>query len=251
MKKLIGTALFLLFLSPANSTVLIRRLAAPAGCSDVETTGLTAFYKYEEGSGTSVDDAIGSNNLSLFNTPTWTTGQCGSGGLSFSAGSSEYGSSDTGEIIGNSNTYTVCTWFKSSQASWGTFASEANSGSDTQLFELGLSGVVAGDIITAFRDDSSASTDFNTADVNSDDNAWHFTCIRQTTTNARHIYFDGVIIATNTVSIGDRTMDNFNVGRLGRLSDTDYYTGVLDNTRVYAATALSEDQMDNIYANEQ
>ena len=87
------------------------QVAAAARCSDVETTDLVAYYKYEEGSGTSVNDdsSGGTHDLTLFNTPTWTTGMCG-GGLNFASASTEYGTGASPPAIGDDDTFSICTW---------------------------------------------------------------------------------------------------------------------------------------------
>ena len=77
-------------------------------------TNLVAYWKFNEGSGTSLGDATGNGNTgTLANSPTWTTGVGPeNGGLTFSSASSQYVTVGTPADLNITGTFSVMWWFK-------------------------------------------------------------------------------------------------------------------------------------------
>jgi hypothetical protein len=86
------------------------------------TSGLISHYTFEEGSGTTINDQVGSNNLTM-NGASWVTGKIG-GGLSFD-GTNDYLSTTSAFSFG-SNTISIAMWLN-----WTSF-----SNNDDLLMEL-------------------------------------------------------------------------------------------------------------------
>lgn len=257
MKKLLFIFLALVPVSLAASTALVIRrssaASAVARCTDVETVNLTGYWKFNELAGTNVnDEATGStHDLTLNNGPTWTSsGKC-DGAVVFASSATEYGAGASPPIVGDDDDFSICAWFKSTQATWGDFYAEGSTTDADPLIEFGISGTVAGDLIFAIRDNSAAqSVDFSSGDINADDGAWHHGCLVQVNGSSRTIYMDGAWKATNTTDVSNaRTVNTAQVGRLLRATAVDYFDGTVDNIRVYSSS-ITATQVLNIYNNE-
>ena len=97
---------------PSSASWRNTQLASAEG-ADTLTQGLVGWWKFDEGSGTSVADASGNvNNGTLTNGPTWTTdGKVGGGALSFNGSTQSIliGSASTLNIT---SSVTVSAWVK-------------------------------------------------------------------------------------------------------------------------------------------
>ena len=81
---------------------------------NVVINGLRAYYKFEEGTGTTSADISGNGFNSTLNNITWTTGVEGTNGVSFSGVSTSYGTIPAMNL--NTNTATMTAWVKISGA---------------------------------------------------------------------------------------------------------------------------------------
>lgn len=82
------------------------------------TSNLVAHWKFDDVSGTSAADSVNGYNLTLTNTPTWTTGQI-LGALNFASASSEYGRTSASALrsaLNNETSFTISFWVKASSA---------------------------------------------------------------------------------------------------------------------------------------
>lgn len=86
--------------------------------SNTLLNGLVTFYKIDEGTGTTVNDAVGTDNLSFFSSVNWVTGIAAGGAVS-SAGGYINGGATSGPVTGSGD-LTVGLWFSTTDTSAGT-----------------------------------------------------------------------------------------------------------------------------------
>lgn len=220
--------------------------------SSLITSGLLAWWKMDDGSGSSAADSSGNGNTgTLINSPTWTTGKI-NGGLQLTSASSQYvdivGSSGVADNLDN---FTVCCWFNMSggpveqmlvskitndtAAGWMILG-----GSGGQMLVFCVSG--GGNYVGY---DSTAST---YADSN-----WHHIAFTFSGHNTIKLYMDGVADLATPDTGGTWSSNNFsnaNTIRIGNDASSDgvYYNGIIDDVRIYNR-ALSSVEISNIFNN--
>lgn len=190
------------------------------------TRGLLAYYPLDEGSGsTAGDSALG--NDGAINGATWNgSGNIGSDSLSFDGTSDYVGLSNLFDF--GDGDFSISAWVKSSALSSSRIVS--NYDGSTAHFGLNGSFQTAGQVEFICRDSGSNDIRVSTGDLS--DGTWHHVVgVRVGVTG--YIYADGAQVDSHTnTATGSVTSGSApNIGRSP--SDAHYYTGDVDDVRVY------------------
>lgn len=240
MRRLVAILCLLgLFASGQSRRVLIA--PPPAVSSSDVTSGLIFQWKFNDGSGSTAVDSVGSANIALVGSPTWN----GTTNCSFN------GTSQAGSAAANLSAYNIITvtfWLN-----WTTFANNDH---------LGLEYTASFDNKNAFLIDPNQSTTTkfqiimsrNTGSlqwnagtiIRPSAGVWHFYCIvlDRTTGTALGVkcYLDGAsVTVTQTQSIGmnSTTFDNSTLYLMAENASTLFGAGTLDDLRIYSREITS------------
>ncbi len=207
----------------------------------VASNDLVGWYKFDEGSGSSVADSSPSaNHGSLQNGPGWTTGKLGSA-LSFD-GINDFVSLGTplSSWLGGSASLTA--WIRTTQV-----------GDNTVWLAPGLTGVeqatALNDVFWGWLDASgrigisagNGTAAKSTQPVNN--GQWHHVGLtRDASSGEVKVYVDGLL---NSTAISDTGIKTTSFASLGRIEDTAgtpaYFAGSMDDVRLYASVLGSAD----------
>jgi len=223
-------------------TVFLVSIIA-AGASAFETSncpsGIVSYWGFDEGSGSSVVDFVGTNNGQLINGPTRTTGQVGNA-IQFDS-SSWVSMTDNGLPAG-SNPRTVEAWIKTSDAGTGAIFVYGTPLASGQLSYVGKNFPAGSNNIWI----SQWGLSITTSGVNIMDGNWHHIAVISSSGNYK-IYVDGILRAsgnmtTNTVLSGIATIGAYKVYSDG----TDQFIGQIDEVAIYNR-ALSTEEIQQQY----
>ena len=200
---------------------------------------LIAYYKFDEGVGTTIyDSSLSKNNGNIGtgnSTPTWQTeNQCVFGKcLNFLGGAYMSSRMQAGNTIPLSDTFSISHWIKSS--SGGYSVSNAGSGNG---YRLGIGG---GGRVGFLIGNSGGYTETSCGTKVINDNKWHLiTGIYNNTINKFICYIDGKYEAEVTVV-------NFTGFQTGAPAIGGYsFTGLIDEVKIYN-TALTADEVKQDY----
>ncbi|MBM2817582.1 MAG: hypothetical protein HW401_172, partial [Parcubacteria group bacterium] len=212
------------------------------------STGLTAHYKLDETSGTTVADSSGNGKNGTITGATWTTGKLNNA-LSFN-GTSNYASVPRM----NYDEITVSAWFyktandtlSNADVIWGGWRwatdTQLQEGFDLRFFGAGATQlafiVVTTDGVTKIQK-SSYHTFTNTLD------GWHHAVgTYNKTTGEQKLYVDGVLRDTDLHVISNTIVPlaNYTDMRIGYSRvNNGYFPGLLDEVRVYSRALSSAD----------
>lgn len=196
------------------------------------TTGLIAWWKLDDGSGTTPVDSSGTGNNGTFvGSPTWTTGHIG-GGLSFNGSSQYVTAATTG--MGSLTTATLAAWMnRSSTGNQVSLGAGSNSTNDRFTFQW----FTDGNCYFTFGNGSGIQYAFCAANVT----GWHHFAMvfdGSQAGNARIAgYIDGVLktLTYNTSPpsslSSSASLGNFVMGTNANLSGNS--TGIVDDVRFY------------------
>jgi hypothetical protein len=202
------------------------------------TTGLVAWYKFDEGSGTTALDSSGHGYTgTLTNSPVWTAGEIGP--YAVNTNTPGYGSSEvTVSSVPLGSTWTAGWWsyfpLATFNSSWRTmFRSFTGSGADHQVI-VDSSGNLG-------MYDNDTSTNFNSSGYNINSlSGWHFVTA---------VYTGGVttfyIDASSVGSVARTNTDNVDV--IGNYQAGGQNWGIIDELRIYNR-ALSATDVSQLYA---
>jgi hypothetical protein len=211
-----------------------------------QQTGPVAYWAFDEGTGTTAHDSSGSNDGTLTNGPTWTTGKIGAHALSFN-GFDNYVrlSADLNQWLGGTASLSV--WIKTSQT-----------GNSVWHMAPGITGIQhsgdPNDVFWGWIDDSGRINiqAGDTAGAGSsnpiNDNQWHHIAMtRDQASGEVRMYVDGNLNDTETSGIGIKTTPFYGIGRIDDTGSTiDYFNGEIDEVRIYNRV-LSASEIQNIY----
>jgi hypothetical protein len=219
------------------SALLLAVVFAGQSLATDITSNLVAWYKFDEGSGTTATDSSGSgHDGTLTNSPTWISGKIGSGALRFTdtAGvSSDYIDCNSA-LIPATGDFTLAAWAK--------FTTQSSGGSSRRPFFAQANGEIA---LGPQRSDSGGHVLLQlqggqlTTSAEYNDSAWHHYAATFSNPTAT-LYVDGSSVGTcsNGTALGGtvHTM----VGR-DTTNGTRDYAGDLDDVRIYTRCLSSGD----------
>jgi hypothetical protein len=210
-----------------------------------------AYWKFDEGTGSTAYDTVGSNDGTLgtgTSAPTWVTDdQCVSGKCLRFDGTNDYvdmGSDTSLEM--NSLDFTISAWIKIPDISTiMSIAAKSSGNTDRYISYIDASGRLQGYINTSGT--GVDSTDDGTA---LDDNKWHYISIVFSRSGNMSRYVDGYIYGTvdSISSVGTGGFNgNFYVGREPANASNYFFKGYIDEPKIYDY-ARSADQIKADYA---
>lgn len=208
-------------------------------------SGLTEYWKFDDGSGTtavnsSAKSTASDGTLTGSTLPTWGAGYM-NGGLDFSGVSGNY-------VLGPSNytgfndNYTISVWVKSTDATTNDkklVTTYNGFGSISELFYFKKIGINQGIFFSSVGGSTNYIHDIT-------DGAWHHLVATRTISGVETVYADGVQIGQNTTTAGTLTMGFGNTTlRIGGATSGSM-NGSLDEVRIYDR-ALSADEISQLY----
>jgi hypothetical protein len=195
---------------------------------------MIGYWSFDEGAGTTAYDRSGyGNNGTLYNSPTWTTGQVG-GALSFD-GVNDYVQTT---LSSNFLPLTIVVWYKPN----------VNNG-ERSIVDSDISGQYGQSIIQGYN------TGDNTIDIEYHD-GWYNSSFQVNTgtwyfvsgvfiSGKISLYVDDNFIGSQTFTQGSLNGDNFRIGR-HNAGDPQWFNGLIDEVRIYNR-ALSDSEIQAIY----
>ncbi|MDP3723212.1 MAG: LamG-like jellyroll fold domain-containing protein [Candidatus Omnitrophota bacterium] len=193
--------------------------------ADVGTVG---SWHFDETTGTIAADKSGSSNTgTLTNGPTWTTGKVGNA-LQFD-GTNDYvdlGNGASVQLGGTDKSFTLAAWAK-----------RASSGTGDVIVLQGVGATNQG-LTMMYRAANSFTcgfygNDLDTSATYPDVNEWHhWVCTYDGATNARKIYRDGVLTASDTAASDYVGSGGTRIG-MAPWDVSGYFGGLIDEVRIY------------------
>lgn len=249
MKRSLLIASLLLFLPalsvgmpPAHGPNKGALAPAASAVPDV-TTGLIAWIKMDETSGTSAADSAGSHAGTTVNSPTWA-----SPGLTFD-GSTQYCTLASPPIIGDRTAFTLSVWFKTTAMTTGDVYMEGRSISNSSEIFIAVNTDAIGDVKFAYRDGPGTWEGFTTSPLSINDGNWHHAAMVQSAKNSRTFYVDGSVVGTNTTAASSLTLDLSTIGSdFQNATRTHYLNGTAKYLRIYSR-ALSSTDVSYLFTN--
>jgi len=220
--------------SGANGIVVVRFLSGSAGSPLSEETGggPIAYWKFDEGSGTTAYDSTSNSHVgTLQNGTSWVSeDQCVSGKCLKFDGVDDYISAGTGANYFPLQTFSTCAWIKT--PGLGTGMSINGILSLTYGLSMYLNG--SGQFVT-YMDDGVNIVGKTVTSVNLHDNKFHHLCLTYDGTN-RNMYIDSV----QKLSVGSTWLgttrwptNGVNIGHENNNSPYYKFNGIIDDVKIY------------------
>jgi hypothetical protein len=204
-------------------------------------SGLIAYWTFDEGSGTSANDAVGSNHGTLVNGPTWTAGKSGQAIL-FDGVDDVVNIPDATIFDFGSGDFSVSAWFKTTSAKDHHIINFRQDDNDPHI-ELYLAPTPFGYLGThLLPGDVRISYETNRVD----DGTWHHAAavLQNGLTDGYKLYLDGVLVGTNTYSGSLQDWDTVHIGDMDAGSRA--FDGAIDEVMVFNR-ALSDEEISEVY----
>lgn len=213
---------------------------------EVVTDGLLAYYKLDDGSGTTAADWTGNGNTGTLTNMSgaWTTGKIG-GCLQFDGSNDHVQTANDAVKMQISGDYSTSVWIypDASQKVWAGIYSRTDPSGATNHWNLQFDNSANRNLII-YHGSSQWQIGARLADVAG---AWHHIgVVRNGTTMT--IYLDGVVIRTATWTNGAVSGNgHLNIGGDRTASSSYVYKGLIDDLRIYDR-ALTPAEMQTLYA---
>lgn len=209
--------------------------------------GLVRYYKFDQGSGTTLTNELGSNHGSLINLPTWELSavQYASNAVQFDGGN---------DYIGLpyfvSGSFTLEYWIRTtatggSGSQWfnGNGIVDADVGGSTNDWGTSLVGTK---LAFGIGQSGNDQTIFSTSNINTG-NWTHVAVSWNRTTGAQRLYINGTLEATGTASTNLRSAPSgIAIGRL--LPGSAYFTGAIDDIRFWSTVRTDAEIQNNRFS---
>jgi hypothetical protein len=221
-----------------DETRLYTRAFSPIEASTLYDwgPGPTGYWKLDERTGASANDASGNGNTLTLSGSSWGAGKFGGAWSGDGTNRIEQALDDADFDFAASEEFTLSMWFKSDStsnpASQEYLYSKGGNSNIGYFIRINTSGqLVFGAEYTGdgnIDDSANPPTDYY-------DNKWHFLSAIKKGTTEMKIYVDGVLVDTDS-SITNSTLANSQVLRLGDLNSADNgseFNGDIDDVKVY------------------
>lgn len=243
MKRLLILFSLLIFLIPVKGQFLRTGSAYTKNVSDegepsTLLDGLVSVWKLDETSGTTMDDAVGSNDGTLSGATVNQAGKIGRAVLFDAA--NEIINCGTDASIRLTDSLSISFWAKAaaSQGANGRYAGREALWIPYISSSSGLTWIYSGGI------------DNNLGGDNMRDNAWHHTVITfSVTSDSIRYYVDGSYVGyqAKTTAMGSDGTTPFTIGN--RAAGDRYFTGTIDNVILWNRE-LTSDEVNELYTSE-
>lgn len=233
--------------SSSNSSTNIGQ-AGTVGLSN----GLIAWWKFDEGLGTTSADSSGNNNLVTFATgtsaPSWSSGKYGTG-LNFT-GSNYLAAASSNTLQMGTSDWTINTWILSTQTSGNYILLDKRGSGPSVRYQLRL---VNNKLYAQLLLDTSNQASI-TGNTNIADGQWHSLGAVYDRDNNLSIYVDGKLDgSTSITSLSSADISTANPVRMGTSSynpsipdNSNFFIGSLDEVRIYNR-ALNPTEVKELY----
>lgn len=222
------------------------------------TTGLTGYWKFDEGSGTSATDSSGNGNTgTLTNGPTYSTNTPFSSGYSLSFdGTNDYvDSGATSAWSFGTGNFTAGAWFKTTGSSRQSILNKFQyngTGTVEQGFFIDM--LAGGKIRVGFETDGGNNYRVTDSNATYNDGSWHYVAFTRSAQNTINLYVDGQFISSNTLTAGTvGSVTTTNPLRIGYEADygvspgfTTYFNGQIDDVRIYNSALSASDILNSM-----
>lgn len=135
-------------------------------------------------------------------------------------------------VIGDSQTYTISMWIKTTSTSMMDVYGEGHDTSNTPLIIIRLNDTGIGSVKFGIRDNASVLGSIVYGAANINDGNWHHIVATQFNKSERYLYIDNVLRASGFVTNTLITTTNTYLGVLKRLLFSNYYTGQIGSISV-------------------
>lgn len=210
------------------------------------TTGLTAWWKYKEGTGTTTTDSTGNGNNGTLTSTTWTAGRISGNALSFN-GSTSAQTNVNATLFGFSTGFTYIGWIKITDVTVnGTLIYKGDNDVVNDGWAIGV-GANGGNPTVLIRAEGSGSDLIYAVNTTAVNGSWHMIAATWdgvvTSAAGCHIYFDGVEQSSIVASSGSGSHADSQsllpiVGK-GLAPSASFFGGVMDEVRMYSAPLTS------------
>jgi len=207
-------------------------------------TGLVAYWKFDEGSGSTVSDSSGSNNGTLVNGPTWVSGKTGSA-LQFD-GVNDYVNFGAPSALNlGTGDFTLAAWINPASAMLSTtnreFCILGNSQSDWARGAYIEVSTWGGKAFNSYVN----GIGMNVAGLTLEAGNWYHVVLTRNSSTMK-IYVNGAYTGTrsNAAIAGNATYQDWRVGYPE--PGAYYFNGKIDEAMIYSR-ALSSDEVELLY----
>jgi len=220
------------------------------------TQGLVAYWKFDEGSGTTATDSRGGNTGTLTNGPTWVSGKSNYG-LNFDGSDDfvNYGNQDNLDV--KTGDFTISLWMKTSITlpdlsliRMGIASKTSSTGGTPNGWQLVLRAREYNGILFRIGNGTSGNQLIPSSALTSNvtDQNWHnIAAVFQRSGNSMFLYFDGSLVGNSSITLGG-SIDNSNNAQVGRWESTDYFNGTIDEVMIFNR-ALTASEIRLLYEN--
>lgn len=135
---------------------------------------------------------------------------------------------------------TMACWFNADNITANhTLICVGDVGSDIRYFRLYAAGADAGDFVKFDSRDGTLATAATSAAYSA--STWHHACGVTSAANSRVVYLDGANSGTNTTSVTPTLLDNTVIGRLERLTPTQFMAGSIAMPAIWNVALSAEE----------
>lgn len=191
--------------------------------SEEKGVGPIAYWQFDEGQGTTVNDSTANHNPGTTTATTWEPSDlCVSGQCLFFNGSSSLVDTPSQTLGG---AFTLTAWVKKNSSGAMAVIGQGSSDTSQMSFYLRPGGK------SGFGTSLGVYQEFNTPDVSS--NSWHMVTLVYTG-SALNYYVDGAVSASTGASGTPMALSNHTfIGRLGDYTGGQFFSGFIDEPKIY------------------
>ncbi|SEH55887.1 MULTISPECIES: LamG domain-containing protein [unclassified Leifsonia] len=204
-------------------------------------TGATAYYAFDEGSGSSTTDASGDMpNASLEGNAGWAAGHIGTGALSQTGQSGAFAQTP-GAAIDTRKSYAVAAWVNLNTTSGGNQTIVSQFGSNISPFYLQLTGGKFAFVVRSSDSTSSTATSVTATSAATAGTWYHLVGMWDSSSGTISLYVNGTLQGTAAYSTPWTGVLGTTVIGAGEwaLSPVDFVNGSIDDVHLYNRTLTS------------
>lgn len=211
----------------------VRAYSGALTAADVEQIADSAYYKLDEGTGTTAADAgLNANNATMVNSPTWTPGVIGPAAVAFD-GTNE--SVDAGNsVLDTSKSFTVTAWARAGSVTQTSVVASVQ-GASVSAFKLQMQSNGTWAFARPATDSTSATIVGRSSTAAATVDTWyHLAGVYDSVAGTISLYVNGVKQSTSvSYTTGWKGTGLFALGRGSVGSTMGYFAGAVDDVHAY------------------